>query len=179
MRRTTLLHLGCSILALWSAYFVNAEDDYKYYEWTVTYGTASPLGVSQKILLINGQFPGPRLDLVTNNNVILNLINKLDEPFLLTWNGIKQRKNSWQDGVLGTNCPVPPNGNYTYKFQTKDQIGSYTYFPSTGMHRAAGGFGALNVYARSVIPVPYAKPAGDFSLLVGDWYAAGHKVVFV
>ncbi|KAL0321996.1 UNVERIFIED_CONTAM: L-ascorbate oxidase [Sesamum calycinum] len=44
-----------------------------------------------------------------------------------------------------------PNSNYTYKFQTKDQIGSYTYFPSTGMHRAAGGFGALNIYARSGI----------------------------
>ncbi|GAA0162278.1 oxidase [Lithospermum erythrorhizon] len=177
MRMTTLVQLICSILALWSTYVVNAEDDYKYYTWTVTYETSSPLGVSQKVILINGQFPGPRLDLVTNNNVILNLINKLDEPFLLTWNGIKQRKNSWQDGVLGTNCPIPPNSNYTYKFQTKDQIGSYTYFPSTGMHKAAGGFGALNVYARSVIPVPYAKPAGDFSLLVGDWYVAGHKAL--
>lgn len=40
-----------------------------------------------KVILINGQFPGPRLDLVTNENVILNLINKLDEPFLLTWYG--------------------------------------------------------------------------------------------
>lgn len=44
------------------------------------------------------------------------------------------------------------------------------------MHRAAGGFGALNVYQRSVIAVPYAKPAGDFSLLIGDWYKANHKV---
>lgn len=105
----------------------------------------------------------------------MNLQTVLD---VLIRNGIKQRKNSWQDGVLGTNCPVPPNSNYTYKFQTKDQIGSYTYFPSTLMHKAAGGFGALNVYARSVIPVPYAKPAGDFSLLIGDWYKTSHKVSF-
>ena len=101
----------------------------------------------------------------------------------LTWpscflirNGIKQRKNSWQDGVLGTNCPIPPNSNYTYKFQTKDQIGGYTYFPSTLMHKAAGGFGALNVYARPRIPVPYSLPAGDFSLLIGDWRTSSHKV---
>jgi len=40
-----------------------------------------------KVILINGQFPGPRLDLITNDNVVLNLINKLDEPFLLTWYG--------------------------------------------------------------------------------------------
>ncbi|PIN06602.1 Multicopper oxidase [Handroanthus impetiginosus] len=164
-----------SILAFWSVNVVRAEDAYKYYTWTVTYGTASPLGVSQQVILINGQFPGPTVDAVTNDNIILNLVNKLDQPFLLTWNGIKQRKNSWQDGVLGTNCPIPLNSNYTYKFQTKDQIGSYTYFPSTLMHRAAGGFGALNIYARSVIPVPYPKPDGDFSLLIGDWYKASHK----
>ncbi|XP_009619786.1 L-ascorbate oxidase homolog [Nicotiana tomentosiformis] len=177
MGKLVLLHLLCGILVFWSVSVVNAEDDYKYFTWTATYGMASPLGVPQQVILINGQFPGPRLDLVTNNNVILNLINKLDEPLLLTWNGIKQRKNSWQDGVLGTNCPIPPNSNYTYKFQAKDQIGSYTYFPSTQLHRAVGGFGALNVYARSVIPVPYANPDGDFSLLIGDWYKTSHKAL--
>jgi len=39
------------------------------------------------------------------------------------------------------------------------------------LHRAAGGFGALNVYQRPAIPVPYPPPAGDFTLLVGDWFA--------
>lgn len=38
-----------------------------------------------QVILINGQFPGPRLDVVTNDNIILNVINKLDQPFLLTW----------------------------------------------------------------------------------------------
>ncbi|CAL5187932.1 unnamed protein product [Lathyrus oleraceus] len=177
-RSTSLLPLLCIVVALVvSVSLVQAEDDYKFYTWTVTYGILSPLGTPQQVILINGQFPGPRLDLVTNNNVILNLVNKLDEPFLLTWNGIKQRKNSWQDGVLGTNCPIPPNSNYTYKFQTKDQIGTYTYFPSTKMHKAAGGFGGLNVYRRSVIPIPYPNPDGDFTLLIGDWYKTSHKVL--
>ncbi|XP_055804965.1 L-ascorbate oxidase homolog [Solanum dulcamara] len=177
MRKLALLHLLCGILIFGIFSVVKAEDAYRYFTWTATYGMASPLGTPQQVILINGQFPGPRLDLVTNENVVLNLINKLDEPLLLTWNGIKQRKNSWQDGVLGTNCPIPPNGNYTYKFQPKDQIGSYTYFPSTQLHRATGGFGVLNVYARSVIPVPYAKPAGDFSLLIGDWYKTSHMAL--
>ncbi|KAK7318241.1 hypothetical protein RJT34_02940 [Clitoria ternatea] len=93
-------------------------------------------------------------------------------------NGIKQRKNSWRDGVLGTNCPIPSNFNYTYKFQAEDQIGTYTYFPSTQMHKAAGGFGALNVYHRSVIPIPYPNPDGDFTLLIGDWYKTNHKNLY-
>lgn len=78
--------------------------------------------------------------------------------------------------MLGTNCPIPPNTNWTYKFQTKDQIGTFTYFPSTKMHRTAGGFGGFNVNQRSVIFVPYHIPDGEFTLLVGDWYKAGHKV---
>ncbi|KAK4260053.1 hypothetical protein QN277_003224 [Acacia crassicarpa] len=177
MGSNSLLLLFGFVAAFLAVSLVKAEDAYKFYTWTVTYGTLSPLGTPQQVILINGQFPGPRLDLVTNDNVILNLVNKLDEPFLLTWNGIKQRKNSWQDGVLGTNCPIPPNSNYTYKFQPKDQIGTYTYFPSTQLHKAAGGFGGLNVYHRSVIPIPYPNPAGDFTLLIGDWYKTSHKTL--
>lgn len=82
---------------------------------------------------------------------------------------------SWQDGVLGTNCAIPPNTNWTYKMQMKDQIGTFTYFPSTLLHRAAGGFGAFNILARSVIPVPYPKPYEEFSLLVSDWWKKDHK----
>ncbi|TXG67735.1 hypothetical protein EZV62_009010 [Acer yangbiense] len=139
-----MLQLICVVLAVLSFSLVNADDPYRFYTWTVSYGTLSPLGSPQ-------QFPGPRLDVVTNDNIMLNLINKLDEPFLLPWNGIKQRKNSWQDGVLGTNCAIPPNSNYTYKFQTKDQIGSFNYFPSTPMHKAVGGYGGLNIYERPQI----------------------------
>lgn len=101
----------------------------------------------------------------------------MDEPFLITWNGIKQRKSSWQDGVLGTNCPIPPNSNWTYKMQMKDQIGTFTYFPSTLMHRAAGGYGGFNIAARSIIPVPYPTPAAEFTLLVSDWWKSDHKTL--
>ncbi|KAF5177379.1 L-ascorbate oxidase-like protein [Thalictrum thalictroides] len=171
------VHLIYGVLVCLSVSLVNAEDPYRYYTWTVTYGTISVSGSPQQVILINGKFPGPQLDVVTNDNIILNLYNKLDQPFLLTWNGIKQRKNSWQDGVLGTNCPIPPNSNYTYKFQLKDQVGTFTYFPSTLMHKAAGGYGAINIYARPRIPVPYPYPDGDFTLLIGDWYKTNHKVL--
>ncbi|KAI9187036.1 hypothetical protein LWI28_023630 [Acer negundo] len=77
-------------------------------------------------------------------------------------------KNSWQDGVLGTNCAIPPNSNYTYKFQTKEQIGSFNYFPSTAIHRAAGGYGGLNIYERPRIPIPFPNPDGDLTLLICD-----------
>ncbi|GFQ01934.1 l-ascorbate oxidase homolog [Phtheirospermum japonicum] len=169
--------VSIAILAFWGVLMVKAEDPYRFYKWNVTYGIVSPLGTSIQVIMINGQFPGPPIECNTNDNINISVINNLDEPFLLTWNGIKQRKSCWQDGVLGTNCPILPGKNFTYKFQTKDQIGSYTYFPTTGVQRAVGGFGPLNVMHRAMIPVPYPMPFSNISLLIGDWYNKNHTVL--
>lgn len=91
-------------------------------------------------------------------------------------NGIQQRRNSWQDGVYGTNCPIPPGRNFTYILQVKDQIGSYFYFPSLGMHKAAGAFGGFRILSRPLIPVPFPPPAADYTLLAGDWFKTNHTV---
>ncbi|KAG5596835.1 hypothetical protein H5410_038067 [Solanum commersonii] len=131
---------------------VNGEDPYRFYTWNVTYGDIYPLGVKQQGILINGQFPGPPIQ-----------------------NGVEQRRNSWQDGVYGTNCPIPPGKNFTYVLQVKDQIGSFHYFPSLAFHKAAGGFGSINIASRSVIPVPFPPPAGEFSILTGDWFKQNHS----
>ncbi|CAM8992492.1 unnamed protein product [Rhodiola kirilowii] len=152
----------------------NGEDPYRFFTWNVTYGDIYPLGVKQQGILINGQFPGPQIESVTNDNLIISVFNALDEPFLLSWNGVLQRRNSWQDGVYGTNCPIPPGQNFTYVLQVKDQIGSYFYFPSLAFHKAGGGFGSIKILSRPGIPVPFDPPAGDYSILAGDWYKQNH-----
>ncbi|KAL1060271.1 hypothetical protein V6Z11_1Z111600 [Gossypium hirsutum] len=135
---------------------VQGGDPYLFFTWNVTYGSISPLGTPQQGILINNQFPGPNINSTTNNNIVINVFNYLDVPFLLTW------KNSWQDGVLGTNYPIPPKTNYTYRFQVKDQIGSYMYYPVIAMHKAAGGFGGLRINT------------DDYTILAGDWFSKGH-----
>ena len=92
-------------------------------------------------------------------------------------NGVQQRRNSYQDGVYGTTCPIPPGKNFTYTLQVKDQIGSFFYFPSLDLHKAAGGFGSIKILSRPRIPVPFSDPANDYSLLIGDWYSIDHKVI--
>ncbi|KAL9678075.1 hypothetical protein QQ045_015914 [Rhodiola kirilowii] len=159
------------------AFTVLAEDPYLFYTWNVTYGTLSPLGVPQQVILINGMFPGPPINCSSNNNIVVNVFNSLDEPLLFSWNGVQHRKNSWQDGLPGTNCAIPPGTNHTYHFQVKDQIGSYYYFPSTAFHKAAGGYGGLRVNSRLLIPVPFADPEDDFTVLAGDWYTKSHTAL--
>ncbi|XP_034678569.1 L-ascorbate oxidase homolog [Vitis riparia] len=167
-----LLCATFSVLAM-----VGAEDPYRFFEWNVTYGDIYPLGVRQQGILINGQFPGPDIYSVTNDNLIINVHNSLPEPFLISWNGVQQRRNSFEDGVYGTTCPIPPGKNFTYILQVKDQIGSFFYFPSLAFHKAAGGFGGIRILSRPRIPVPFPDPAGDYTILIGDWYTHNHNTL--
>lgn len=82
MARVELVYLLSALLGL---SVVMAEDPYLYFTWKVTYGTIAPLGVKQRGILINGQFPGPNINSTTNNNIVINVYNYLDEPFLLSW----------------------------------------------------------------------------------------------
>ena len=79
--------------------------------------------------------------------------------------------------MTGTSCPIPAGTNYTYHFQPKDQIGSYFYYPSTALHRFSGGFGGLRVNSRLLIPVPYADPEDDYTVLINDWYTKSHTAL--
>ncbi|GMH18290.1 hypothetical protein Nepgr_020131 [Nepenthes gracilis] len=150
-----------------------------FYDLTFSYKTLYPLGVPQQVIVVNDEFPGPLINATTNMIVVVNVINNLDEDLLVNWLGIQMRHNSWQDGVLGTNCPINPNGNFTYQFQVKDQIGSFFYSPSTNFQRASGGYGPIIVNNRVVIPLPFAVPYGDISIMIGDWYNQDHKALRV
>ncbi|XP_068669632.1 monocopper oxidase-like protein SKU5 [Aristolochia californica] len=151
-----------------------AADPIVSYKWDVSYLTVAPLGVKQKVIAVNGKFPGPIVNVTTNNNVVVNVLNSLDEDLLITWPGVQHRRNSWQDGVLGTTCPIPSGWNWTYEFQVKDQIGSFFYFPSLKFQRAVGGYGGLIINNRIVISVPFGEPEGDITLFIGDWYNKNH-----
>ncbi|XP_057825421.2 monocopper oxidase-like protein SKU5 [Cryptomeria japonica] len=170
--RSLLLLVAGVLLVLQPAL---SADPIQYISWNVSYTEAAPFGVKQQVIAINGQFPGPIVNVTTNWHAVVNVMNNLDEPLLITWNGIQQRRNSWQDGVSGTNCPIPVGWNWTYDFQVKDQIGSFFYFPSLDFQRAAGGYGGFIVNPRAVIPVPFGTPDGDFTVLISDWYTRSHK----
>ncbi|PRQ28406.1 putative L-ascorbate oxidase [Rosa chinensis] len=167
----------CIALVLVLVHGANGEDPYKLITWKITYGDIYPLGVKQQGILINDQFPGPQIDAVTNMNLVISVFNYLSEPFLISWDGIQQRRNSWQDGMYGTNCPILPGKNFTYNIQVKDQIGSFFYFPSFLFHKAAGGFGGIRIWSRPKIPVPFPNPAGDHTVLAGDWFKTNHYIL--
>ncbi|CAN1339616.1 Monocopper oxidase-like protein SKU5 [Linum perenne] len=166
-----------SLVAILAIVLVGADAADIFLTWNVALDTTlNPITVQQPVITINGMFPGPIINATTNDFLNVNVFNNLDEPLLFTWNGIQQRLNSWQDGVSGTNCPIQPGSNWTYQFQTKDQIGTFFYFPSINFHKAAGGFGAIRVNNRAVISVPFDRPEDEFDLLIGDWFYDSYQV---
>ncbi|XP_031108134.1 monocopper oxidase-like protein SKU5 [Ipomoea triloba] len=165
----------CNALIFFTVCF--AGDRFVNFELEYTYVTKSPLGVPQQVIAVNGQFPGPVLNVTTNDNVVVSVRNRLDEDLLVTWPGIHMWRSSWQDGVQGTNCPIHAKWNWTYQFQVKDQIGSFFYFPSLLMQRASGGFGSFIITNRPVISLPFGFPDGDIVVLIGDWYTKSHKAL--
>jgi L-ascorbate oxidase len=72
------------VLAL-AAAVARAEDPYHFFEWKVTYGTRTIMGTAQKVILINDMFPGPTINCSSNNNILVNVFNMLDQPLLFTW----------------------------------------------------------------------------------------------
>ncbi|KAI8002312.1 hypothetical protein LOK49_LG08G00240 [Camellia lanceoleosa] len=97
--KTTFVAAALLLCLLAGVSVVRAEDPYLFFEWTGTYGTISPLGVPASNPH-QWSVSGPKINCTSNNNIVVNVFNKLDEPFLLTWYGIQQRKNSWQDGLM-------------------------------------------------------------------------------
>ncbi|KAK3019659.1 hypothetical protein RJ639_004042, partial [Escallonia herrerae] len=145
--------VGCAII--FSVLLVRVSAIDIYHDWVVAADTSiNPISFRQPVITINGMFPGPLIN-STTNDFVHKLISELANCFHQTspTNGIQQRLNSWQDGVSGTNCPIKPGTNWTYVIQPKDQIGTFTYFPSINYHKVAGGFGAIRVNNRIVINV--------------------------
>ncbi|KAJ6336317.1 hypothetical protein OIU78_012836 [Salix suchowensis] len=120
----------------------------------------APLALPKQVIVINDQFPGPLLNATTNDVLNINVHNNLTEPFLMTW----RRTVSYYLAKTGHDS-----------FQVKDQIGSFFYFPSLLLHKAAGGYGPIRVNNREVIPLPFPQPHGDIDVLIGDWYSADHR----
>ncbi|KAK6242886.1 hypothetical protein SCA6_008275 [Theobroma cacao] len=79
------VRVSCFMLVMLLVSCTNGEDAYRFFTWNVTYGDIYPLGVKQQGILINGQFPGPQIESVTNENLIINVFNSLDQPFLISW----------------------------------------------------------------------------------------------
>ncbi|OBT81233.1 hypothetical protein VE02_10054 [Pseudogymnoascus sp. 03VT05] len=98
------------------------------YNFTIHTGSNAPDGYTRQVYLINGQQPAPLIDINEGDDLEVFVQNDLPVASTIHWHGLLQRGTPHMDGVPGvTQYPIPPGGNFTYKFSTGTEYGFYWY----------------------------------------------------
>ncbi|CAO2142564.1 unnamed protein product [Urochloa humidicola] len=122
-----------------------------------------------KQYVVNGQLPGPQLDVVDGDTVIVHLVNRLPHGVTIHWHGIRQMRTCWADGAgYVTECPVAPGGNRTYRFDVSGQVGTLWWHAHVTCLRASI-HGAIVVRPKDG-RYPFPTPARDIPIVIGEWW---------
>ncbi|CAN0923211.1 L-ascorbate oxidase [Linum grandiflorum] len=143
-------------------------------KWDVEYVFWSPDGKENMLMGINGQFPGPTINVTVGEIVHIDVTNKLNtEGVVIHWHGIRQHLSPWADGTASiSQCAIAPGETFTYRF-TAEKAGTYFYHGHYGMQRSAGLYGSLIVVNNVTEPFSYD---GELNILLSDyWHQNVHQ----
>ncbi|KAI1342548.1 putative multicopper oxidase [Xylariaceae sp. FL0016] len=141
------------------------------YDWIVEERDGSPDGVNKRMTVINGQFPGPLIEINEGDIVVVNVMNKASNSTAIHWHGILQNGAEFMDGAAGiTQCPIIPGSMYQYKFNVTGQSGTYFYHAHQGAQALDGLVGPMVVHRRSEMDHPTTPYSSDRVVLLQDWY---------
>ncbi|XP_031486081.1 laccase-3-like [Nymphaea colorata] len=128
------------------------------------------LCITHEVVTVNGQYPGPMLEVRNGDTLIITAINKSKYNVTLHWHGIHQLRTAWADGPqFVTQCPIKPEGRYTYKFTIHGQEGTLWWHAHSSWLRASV-FGALIIRPKAGSPYPFRLPDKEFPVLLGEWW---------
>ncbi|KAF2293082.1 hypothetical protein GH714_036346 [Hevea brasiliensis] len=142
------------------------------YTWEISYQYKFLDCYKKLSIAINGMTPGPAIDAVQGDTIIVNVINNLVmENVAIHWHGIRQIGTQWSDGTDGvTQCATMPGDTFTYKFVV-DRAGTYMYHSHYGMQRESGLYGIIRVSLPNRQPEPFPFPYDyDRDIILSDWY---------
>lgn len=97
----------------------------RHYDWTILEKEGNPDGVFKPMMTINGQFPGPLIEVNEGDTIVVNVENRATNSTAIHWHGLFQNGTAWMDGTSGvTQCPIAPGKSYQYKFTVSGQAGT-------------------------------------------------------
>ncbi|KAI0390693.1 multicopper oxidase [Xylariaceae sp. FL0594] len=141
------------------------------YEFTITDGEGNPDGVHRKMMLINGEFPGPLIEMNEGDELSVKVVNKASNATAIHWHGIYQNGTNWMDGAAGvTQCPIVPGRSFEYRFNVTGQSGTYFYHGHQGVQSLDGIVGPMVVHIRKEGGRPRVPYSSDRVILLQDWY---------
>nr|AAR01244.1 laccase 3 [Coprinopsis cinerea] len=123
------------------------------------------------------EHPGPVIVGQKGDTFHINVIDDLTDPTMLRttsihWHGFLQEGTAWADGPAGvTQCPIAPGHSFLYKFQAKNQAGTFWYH-SHHMSQYCDGLRGVMVVYDPLDPHRHLFDVDneDTIITLADWY---------
>ncbi|KAJ8650856.1 hypothetical protein MRB53_003879 [Persea americana] len=147
-----------------------AHAEVQYHDFIVQERPVKRLCKTHNIITVNGQFPGPTLEVRNGDTLVINVVNRAQYNVTLHWHGIRQLRTAWADGPSYiTQCPIRPGGRYTYRFTIEDQEGTLWWHAHSSWLRATV-YGALIIHPKLNTPYPFPKHNHEVPIILGEWW---------
>ncbi|KAI4302440.1 hypothetical protein MLD38_038185 [Melastoma candidum] len=163
--------LGCVLLPP-AFFFPCACSSVLTHDFVVQATKVTRLCKTREIITVNGQYPGPTLELNDGDTLVVKVVNRARYNVTIHWHGIRQLRTGWADGPeFITQCPIRPGGSYTYRFTIQGQVGTLWWHAHSSWLRATV-YGALIIHPKEGAPYPFTKPRRETPIMLGEWWDA-------
>jgi FtsP/CotA-like multicopper oxidase with cupredoxin domain len=131
------------------------------FEIDLTWEPVSPDGFTRYGALINGQFPGPQLNVNQYEDVEFLVNNHLPNATAIHFHGIEQLYTPWSDGVPGLSQRlIEPGSSFLYRWNA-NEYGTYWYHAHSRSQVSDGLFGAIIVKPTPTEPTAFWAISND------------------
>jgi FtsP/CotA-like multicopper oxidase with cupredoxin domain len=125
-----------------------------------------PLSAPTELYTYEGRVPGPLIELVAGDRLIVHFTNDLPEPTTVHWHGLRI-VNEMDGAPNNPQPPIGPGESFDYDFVVPD-AGTFWYHPhvNSSAQVAAGLYGAFVVHAPD--ESEQAAPPDELTLVLSD-----------
>ena len=134
-------------LSLSPKWNVNAPPTIRHFDWILSEKTAAPGGLEKRILVVNGQSPGPLIEANLGDTISVRVINRMSNVTAIHWHGQPQNGSNHMDGALGiTDCGISPGTSFTYTW-TVQTYGTYWWHAHASFQYTEGLRGPMVLHS--------------------------------
>jgi FtsP/CotA-like multicopper oxidase with cupredoxin domain len=146
--------------------------DMEQYNLDIGHENLAPDGVPKRMMVVNGQYPGPTIEADWGDNVEVRVCNHLPSNGTgIHFHGIRQLNTNYADGTTSqTECPIAPGDCHTYRWKAT-QHGSSWYHSHYSLQYGDGVLGSIVIHGPNT--ADWDVDLGP--LLLTDYY---HNSVF-
>ncbi|GLT43284.1 hypothetical protein SLA2020_172460 [Shorea laevis] len=149
----------------------------RHYKFDIKSQNVTRLCHTKSIVLVNGQFPGPRIAAREGDQLLIKVVNHVSNNMTIHWHGIRQLRTGWADGpAYVTQCPIQTGQSYVYNFTITGQRGTLFWHAHISWLRATV-HGPLIILPKRGVPYPFPKPHMEVPIIFGEWFNADPEAI--